>query len=60
MIKRRDWLKGLVLTLGLASAGTAVLPASAQAEEKVTVFAAASLKNALDAINAEWQKESGK
>lgn len=60
MIKRRDWLKGLVLALGLAWAGASVLPASAQAEEKVTVFAAASLKNALDAINAEWQKESGK
>ncbi len=24
------------------------------------VFAAASLKDALDAINAEWQKETGK
>ncbi|MBV7519419.1 molybdate ABC transporter substrate-binding protein [Ensifer sp. ENS12] len=60
MIKRRDWLKGLVLTLCLAWAGTTVMPASAQAEEKVTVFAAASLKNALDAINAEWRKESGK
>ncbi|HEV7317807.1 MAG TPA: molybdate ABC transporter substrate-binding protein [Ensifer sp.] len=60
MIKRRDWMKGLVLALGLAWAGSSVLPASAQAEEKVTVFAAASLKNALDAINAEWHKESGK
>jgi len=50
MIKRRDWLKGLVLTLCLAWAGTTVMPASAQAEEKVTVFAAASLKNALDAM----------
>lgn len=30
------------------------------AAEKVTVFAAASLKNALDAVNAEWQKEAGK
>jgi molybdate transport system substrate-binding protein len=29
------------------------------AAEKVTVFAAASMKNALDAINAEWAKESG-
>src|SRR5215475_14353058 len=26
----------------------------------VVVFAAASLKNALDAINAQWQKETGK
>jgi molybdate transport system substrate-binding protein len=30
------------------------------AAEKVTIFAAASLKNALDAANAEWAKESGK
>jgi len=34
------------------------LPASAQAEE-ITVFAAASLKNALDAIAADWQNETG-
>jgi molybdate transport system substrate-binding protein len=32
---------------------------TAAAQEKVTVFAAASLKNALDAANAEWQKETG-
>ncbi|WP_438751722.1 molybdate ABC transporter substrate-binding protein [Pararhizobium sp. O133] len=32
----------------------------AAAADKVTVFAAASLKNALDAVNAEWQKEAGK
>ncbi|MCJ8151621.1 molybdate ABC transporter substrate-binding protein (plasmid) [Shinella sp. B3.7] len=31
----------------------------AAAAEKVTVFAAASLKNALDAANAAWQAESG-
>lgn len=30
------------------------------AADKVTVFAAASMKNALDAANAEWAKESGK
>ncbi|HJU32819.1 MAG TPA: molybdate ABC transporter substrate-binding protein [Hyphomicrobiaceae bacterium] len=34
-------------------------PARAQGAA-VVVFAAASLKNALDAINAEWQKETGK
>ena len=26
----------------------------------IVVFAAASLKNALDAVNAQWQKETGK
>lgn len=35
-----------------------VMPASAQ--EPVTVFAAASLKNALDAINESWSQEEGK
>jgi len=34
-------------------------PARAQGGD-VVVFAAASLKNALDAINAQWQKETGK
>ncbi|WEZ85095.1 molybdate ABC transporter substrate-binding protein [Rhizobium sp. 32-5/1] len=32
----------------------------ALAGEKVTIFAAASLKNALDAVNTQWQKQSGK
>jgi molybdate transport system substrate-binding protein len=35
------------------------LPAGARADD-VVVFAAASLKDALDAINADWQKSSGK
>ena len=60
---RRDWLKnfglgGLALALGVTLAGAAFAPA--QASEKVTVFAAASLKNALDAINAKWTEETGK
>ena len=33
--------------------------AAAGAEERVTVFAAASLKNALDAVAAEWQPMTG-
>ena len=47
-------LIGAVLVLG---AGTG--PAFAQVKEPL-VFAAASLKNALDAIAVEWQRESGK
>ncbi len=64
---RRDWLKALrsrglglktlALALGIV-AGAAFAPA--HAAEKVTIFAAASLKNALDAINEEWRKETGK
>ncbi|NTF08875.1 molybdate ABC transporter substrate-binding protein [Agrobacterium rubi] len=34
------------------------LSTSAFAQDKVTVFAAASMKNALDAANAEWAKET--
>ena len=42
---------------GLAMATLLALPAAAQ---DVTVFAAASLKNALDNINAAWKTEAGK
>ena len=60
---RREWIKGfgltgLMLALGMTLAGAAFAPA--QAEENVTVFAAASLKNALDAVNAKWKGETGK
>ncbi|MDW9375494.1 molybdate ABC transporter substrate-binding protein [Sinorhizobium meliloti] len=58
MTTRRDWLRAISLALGVVLAGTAFAPA--QAAEKVTVFAAASLKNALDAINGEWLKQTGK
>jgi molybdate transport system substrate-binding protein len=45
--------------LGLLAAGWGMQPAIAQ-DGDVIVFAAASLKNALDAINDAWQKETGK
>jgi molybdate transport system substrate-binding protein len=44
----------LAVAISLATA----LPGAASAED-ITVFAAASLKNALDAIAAEWQAETG-
>jgi molybdate transport system substrate-binding protein len=58
---RRTWLGGIT---GLAAAllvasGLPPSPARAQSGDLV-VFAAASLKNALDAVNAQWQKETGK
>lgn len=58
---RRTWLgrlTGLAAALLLASSG-GQSPARAQGGDLV-VFAAASLKNALDAVNAQWQKETGK
>jgi molybdate transport system substrate-binding protein len=50
-------LAALVATAGIALAVT--LPANAQDAGPV-VFAAASLKNALDEINASWEAETGK
>ncbi len=49
------------LLLKLVVAAFAALPLALPvvAADKVTVFAAASMKNALDAANAEWQKETG-
>src|SRR5262249_54849816 len=50
---------GAALAVAAAVAwGTAAPPA--KAKDDIGVFAAASLYDALDAINAAWQKESGK
>jgi len=54
---RRFWL-GLLIAAALAS-GATVDPAAAQARDPL-VFAAASLKNALDDVAAQWQRETGK
>jgi molybdate transport system substrate-binding protein len=59
-VSRRTWLgKVAGLAAVLLSVGIPQTPAQAQGGD-VIVFAAASLKNALDAINAQWQKETGK
>ena len=52
MLKRRSWL-GLAVALSL-------LPGIAQAQNDMVVFAAASLKNALDEIATGWSKDTGK
>jgi molybdate transport system substrate-binding protein len=49
----------LAVIAGLAALMMALV-APASAAEKVVVFAAASLKNALDAVNAAWQTDAGK
>jgi len=56
MLKRRSWL-GLAVALSVLP-GVAPLPA--QAQNNVVIFAAASLKNALDEIATAWSKETGK
>ena len=59
-VSRRTWLgKVAGLAAVLLSVGIPQTPAQAQGGD-IVVFAAASLKNALDAINAQWQKETGK
>lgn len=52
MFKRRSLL-GLAVALSF-------LPGMAQAQGNVVIFAAASLKNALDEIAATWSKDAGK
>src|SRR5947209_18582161 len=51
-MKRRAWL-GFTAAVALA-------PASASAQDGLVIFAAASLKNALDEIATGWSKDSGK
>ena len=57
MPTRRSWL-ALLVAAGLAWTAGAV-PAVAQGKD-IVVFAAASLKNALDDIAGQWQRETGK
>lgn len=57
--RRRFTTRMIALAAGLAALLAAPLPA-ALAQDTVTVFAAASLKNALDDINAAWKADSGK
>jgi len=57
MMTKRSWLA--LLVTGLALTMGAGMPASAQNRD-VVVFAAASLKNALDEVAAQWQHETGK
>ncbi len=55
---RRHMFRTIAASVAAIFLSTAMLSGTAAAEEKVTVFAAASMKNALDAINAEWAKET--
>jgi molybdate transport system substrate-binding protein len=57
MLSRRSWLALPVAALLTWAAGAGA--AAAQSAD-VLVFAAASMKNALDEIAAQWQRETGK
>jgi molybdate transport system substrate-binding protein len=60
MSRRKLICRVAVLVTATAVAwSTLQAPAQAQGDD-IVIFAAASLKDALDAINAEWQKETGK
>jgi molybdate transport system substrate-binding protein len=48
------------LAIGLAGTGTFALPVAAQTPGATVVFAAASVKNALDNIANAWKAETGK
>jgi molybdate transport system substrate-binding protein len=54
---RRSWLALSAAAVLTWAAGSA--PAGAQGRD-ILVFAAASLKNALDEVTAQWQRETGK
>jgi molybdate transport system substrate-binding protein len=56
-MKRQGFVAGLAMLLAVAMSGGG-RPAIAQ-NARVTVFAAASLKNALDAVNVKWQEQTG-
>ena len=56
MLRRRSWL-GLAVALSFMPA---MAPFQAQAQNNMVIFAAASLKNALDEIAATWSKDTGK
>lgn len=57
---RRALLKRIALAAVAFCFASASPVTHALAEEKLTIFAAASMKNALDGLNAEWKKETGK
>jgi molybdate transport system substrate-binding protein len=53
---RRELLRVLIAVLAIS---VVILPFRANAEDKgPVVFAAASLKDALDALNTDWQRKA--
>lgn len=59
LINRRNWLKTLVAGVTLAVSAFTLQPARAE-DKPVLIFAAASMKNAVDELAAAYNKETGK
>lgn len=60
MLSRRAFIGLATMSAASGSVLARVSPVRAQAAEPPVVFAAASLKDALDAVTKQWQGESGK
>lgn len=63
LLNRRKWMSRVAVAMAACLTwSVAQPPAAAQKArgEALVIFAAASLKNALDAANGQWQKETGK
>jgi molybdate transport system substrate-binding protein len=60
MVTSRRFVKLAAAIVSAAWISIAALPAPAIAAQKVMIFAAASMKNALDNADAAWTKETGK
>ncbi|MFD1327244.1 molybdate ABC transporter substrate-binding protein [Mycoplana ramosa] len=57
---RRHWMRLAAASVAATWLGSTTMAAPASAEDRLTVFAAASLKNALDAANAAWTKKTSR
>jgi molybdate transport system substrate-binding protein len=58
--RRRHWIKLATAVVSAAWLGLAAISMPAMAADKITVFAAASMKNALDNADVAFNKETGK
>jgi len=60
VISRHRFIKLAAVVLSAAWFGIGGLSVPANAAQKITIFAAASMKNALDNVDAAWTKQTGK
>jgi molybdate transport system substrate-binding protein len=58
-LRRRRWLLGAIVSLGVSAWLLPIGPVEAQPRD-VVVFAAASVKNALDDIKTQYERDTGK